>query len=170
MPAGRPTDYREEYCKDVYKLCLLGATDQEIADFFECDKQTIYNWKEKHPQFFDSIKKGKVIADAKVANSLYNRAKGFKRTKKIVRKNDDGELEELTHEDYFPPDPTSMIYWLKNRRGRVNEAEGAQKWADKHEHVHDGSIPVKLIFTDDPRNKPLEDGGIGDIDKADSGL
>lgn len=155
--AGRPTDYKEEFNEQVYKLCLLGATDKEIGDFFEVTEQTINNWKNSHPEFFESIKKGKVIADAEIAQSLYNRAKGFKQTTIKTRKNDEDELEEFTHEDYYPPDPTSMIYWLKNRRGRVNENEG-QKWADKHEHVHDGGIPTKLIFESDPANQPIKDG------------
>ena len=34
MPAGRPTDYCDDYARQVVKLSELGATDQEIADFF----------------------------------------------------------------------------------------------------------------------------------------
>lgn len=34
MPAGRPTEFKPEYVEQVKKLCLLGATDDEIADFF----------------------------------------------------------------------------------------------------------------------------------------
>lgn len=32
---GRPSGYKPEYAEQARKLCLLGATDQEIADFFE---------------------------------------------------------------------------------------------------------------------------------------
>jgi hypothetical protein len=34
MERGRPTKYKEEYNEQAYKLCLLGATDKELADFF----------------------------------------------------------------------------------------------------------------------------------------
>ena len=177
MAGGRPTDYKDEYCNDVYKLCLLGATDKEIADFFEVDERTINNWKVAHPEFFQSIKKGKVKADAEVAERLYKRAVGYSfkeitYEKVVVDKPAEPEDEEtegenievdlwkkrVVHKD-LAPDPVSMIYWLKNRRGRVNEAEGAQKWADKHEHVHDGTIPVKLVFESDTKNEPLKDDG-----------
>lgn len=32
---GRPSSYSDTYPKQAEKLCRLGATDQEIADFFE---------------------------------------------------------------------------------------------------------------------------------------
>ena len=41
---GRPTKYEEEYNEQAYKLCLLGATDKEIGDFFNVDERTINNW------------------------------------------------------------------------------------------------------------------------------
>lgn len=47
MAAGRPTDYREEYNEQAYKLCLLGATDAELGDFFNVTEQTINNFQ-KH--------------------------------------------------------------------------------------------------------------------------
>jgi hypothetical protein len=31
--AGRPTKYRVDYNEQGYKLCLLGATDNDLADF-----------------------------------------------------------------------------------------------------------------------------------------
>ena len=58
--AGRPTNYKKEYDEQAYKLCLLGATDKEMADFFNVKEQTINNWKKNHPSFFESIKRGKI--------------------------------------------------------------------------------------------------------------
>ena len=37
--AGRPTEYKEEYNEQVYKLCLLGAKDKELADFFNVEEK-----------------------------------------------------------------------------------------------------------------------------------
>ncbi|TRB81349.1 helix-turn-helix domain-containing protein, partial [Mannheimia haemolytica] len=74
---GQPTKYKPEYVTQVEKLCLLGATDKDIADFFEVAESTINNWKIEYPEFLESIKKGKLLADANVANSLYKRALGY---------------------------------------------------------------------------------------------
>ena len=67
---GRPTSFREEYIKQAYRLCLLGAVDKDLADFFGVTEQAINNWKKNHPEFFESINRGKLIMDAKVAELL----------------------------------------------------------------------------------------------------
>jgi hypothetical protein len=59
---GRPSLYREEYAEQARKLCLLGATDQELADFFEIDVRTIYDWKRTKPDFSQAIMRGKILA------------------------------------------------------------------------------------------------------------
>ncbi|SDY78195.1 hypothetical protein [Nitrosomonas sp. Nm33] len=40
-PTGRPTSYRPEYAEQAYKLCLLGATDKQLAEFFNVVESTI---------------------------------------------------------------------------------------------------------------------------------
>ena len=75
---GRPTEYRPEYNEQARKLCLLGATDAQLADFFGVSETTINNWKLAHPEFLESLKAGKEKADALVAHALYHRAIGYK--------------------------------------------------------------------------------------------
>jgi hypothetical protein len=41
----RPTKYKSEYVQDVEKLCKLGATDKDLADFFSVNEGTINEWK-----------------------------------------------------------------------------------------------------------------------------
>lgn len=57
---GRKSDYKEEYSDQVLKLCLLGATDKEIAEFFSVSEQTINSWKKKYPEFLESLKKERI--------------------------------------------------------------------------------------------------------------
>lgn len=130
MAGGRPTDYRDEYCEQVEKLCKLGATDKEIADFFEVTEQTINNWKSDYPEFFESIKRGKIIADAEVAESLFKKATGFTNEEVKIFQSD-GKPLIVPFTAYYPPDTAAINIWLKNRRGRVDK--GAQRWADKVE-------------------------------------
>jgi hypothetical protein len=96
---GRPTLYREEYAGEALKLCRLGAIDRELADFFEVAESTVGVWKQQHAEFSAALKQGKAQADAQVANALYRRATGYEHGEK-----------------HYPPDPTSCIFWLKNRR------------------------------------------------------
>ena len=70
---GRPTKYKRTFDKDVYKLCLLNATNKQIANFFEVNEDTIYEWKNKHKSFSESLRAGKDAADTDVAHSLYKK-------------------------------------------------------------------------------------------------
>lgn len=90
MAKGRPTSFKPEYTEQVEKLCLLGATDEQLAIFFSVSIQTIHNWKKKHPDFFDALKRGKQNADIEVVNSLFKKA--------------------------MNGDTTAQIFWLKNRQ------------------------------------------------------
>ena len=74
---ARPTKYQEAYAEQARKLCLLGYTDAELADFFEVSESTINKWKLDYPKFSETIKKGKAVADAEVSDRLYQRAMGF---------------------------------------------------------------------------------------------
>jgi hypothetical protein len=128
--AGRPTEYKEEYCIQVEKLCKLGATDKEIADFFEVTEQTINNWKTDFPEFFESIKRGKTLADANVADRLYQRAIGFEHDSEEIKIVSDGQgmgssIERVPVRKIYPPDTAAAIFWLKNRQ--------RNKWRDKQE-------------------------------------
>ncbi|HFK5582146.1 TPA: terminase [Elizabethkingia anophelis] len=133
MGKGAPTKYLEVYNDQVYKLCLLGATDKEISDFFNVCEATINNWKNEHPSFLESIKAGKQIADYNVANRLYQRALGFEHDSEEI-KIVEGSIERVPIKKIYPPDPTSAIFWLKNRQ--------PAKWRDKQEVEQSGNLNI----------------------------
>jgi hypothetical protein len=130
---ARPTSYRDEFATQATKLSALGATDQEIADFFEVDVRTIYRWKHDHDAFCHALKTGKQVADERVERSLYQRAIGYEQEEvKIFMP---GGAESPVYAPFrakVAPDTTAAIFWLKNRRGA--------DWRDKQEVEHSGSI------------------------------
>jgi DNA-binding XRE family transcriptional regulator len=115
MGAGRPSAYRPEFAEQAEKLCRLGATDSEMAGFFGVSEQTINAWKDAHPEFLESLKTGKAQADAEVADKLFRRATGYEH-EAVKIFNDGGTALVVPYTERYPPDPTSMIFWLKNRR------------------------------------------------------
>jgi DNA-binding XRE family transcriptional regulator len=119
--AGRPTKYKKEYCEQAYKLCLLGATDAELADFFNVTESTLNLWKKNHKEFSESLKSGKYIADAEVANKLYHRALGYSHEEDKIFQYE-GQPVVVPTIKHYAPDPTSAIFWLKNRQ--------REKWTD----------------------------------------
>lgn len=112
---GRPSKYKEEFPQQARKLCLLGATDKDLARFFGVTESTLNEWKKVHPEFSESLKAGKELADAVIAESLFHRAKGYSHPDVHVS-NYQGAITITPLVKHHPPDPTSMIFWLKNRR------------------------------------------------------
>ena len=74
---GRKPTWRDGTLEQAKKLAALGATDVEIADFFEVSVKTLIRWKASHPEFCLALKAGKEIADARVEQRLYERAVGY---------------------------------------------------------------------------------------------
>lgn len=126
---GRPSDYKQEYDDLAYKYCLLGATDKQLAEFFDTSEQTINAWKNAQPSFLESIKKGKQIADATVAEKLFHRATGYEHEAvKIVADAKSGSQHIVPYTEHYPPDTTAAIFWLKNRQ--------RDNWRDKSDVDH----------------------------------
>lgn len=115
--AGRPTSFKPAFAKQAEKLCLLGATDREIADFFQVDVRTIYRWKAENDEFCQAIKAGKEVADERVERSLYQRAIGYEQEEvKIFMPSGAGSPVYAPFTAKIAPDITAAIFWLKNRR------------------------------------------------------
>lgn len=126
MTTGRPTSYSDEYPEQARKICELGATDQEIADFFEVDVRTIYRWKHDHDDFCQALKVGKDVADERVERSLFQKAIGYEQDEvKIFMPANAAEPVYAPFRAKISPDTTAAIFWLKNRRSDV--------WRDKSE-------------------------------------
>lgn len=147
-PSGRPTDYKEEYNQQAYKLCLLGAKDTELANFFEVSEVTINAWKQKHPTFLKSLREGKQVADAQVANRLYNRACGFKATDTKFATHEGLITDSQEYIKEYPPDTTAAIFWLKNRQ--------PDKWRDRQE-VQATNTNINVEITPDDIKKQNEE-------------
>lgn len=113
--AGRPSKYKPEFAKQAAKLCALGATDAQLADFFVVSVSTINLWKVEHPGFSESIKLPKAEADDRIEQSLYQRAMGYEHDEVDIRVVA-GAVVQTPIRKYYPPDTTAAIFWLKNRK------------------------------------------------------
>jgi hypothetical protein len=133
---ARPSKYKPEFVAQAEKLCKLGATDMEIADFFEVNVATLNRWKAEHEEFCASIKSGKSEADERVERSLFARANGFEHDDTDIRVVD-GAVVQTPIRKHYPPDTTAAIFWLKNRR--------PGDWRDKQEVEHGGKVEIQAI-------------------------
>lgn len=149
MPGGRPSKFDQLWKKHQNKLSKLykaALTDKEVAELLEITEQTINNWKKKHPEFFESLNADKLFVDKDVEASLFQRACGYScpETKaQWVQDENGGKWETIELTKIYPPDPTSMIFWLKNRK--------KDEWRDKQEIEHSGKMDVTPKFEEGDR-------------------
>ncbi len=115
--------YLPEYNEQVFRLCLLGSTDKMLADYFDVSEQTINNWKRNHPDFFESIKRGKLSADANVALGLYERAIGCSHVATHIS-DFEGNVTATDYVKHYPPDTKAAITWLRNRQPKYWRQNG----------------------------------------------
>ena len=107
--AGRPTAYRREFCELAHNYCLLGATNEELAGFFDVAPRTVDNWIANHPPFAEAVRTGRVVADARVARCLYDRAVGYSQTveRTVLHQGKEWTLKNIV---YHPPDTRACIF------------------------------------------------------------
>ena len=112
---GRPRKLVKVDYELVYKFARLGLTDAEIADLLSVSRQTLSENKKRDQRFLDTIKRGKLEADAEVVKSTYESALG-------------GNV-------------TAQIFWLKNRR----PSQWRDKHGFEHEHKGNIIIKVSRL-------------------------
>lgn len=130
-------------------MCAAGATDLELAQEFGVTVQSIRNWRMRYPEFFAALKLSKPIADERVERSLYERATGY--SFEAVKQQYDskaGKWVEITYIEHVPPDPTAMIFWLKNRK--------PEEWRDKTTQELTGEVGIKTILVPAPAKSTAE--------------
>ena len=127
-----------------------GLTDEQIAKRIGISRSTLADWKNRFSDISDTLKKSKEVADAKVEDSLYKRAIGYRYdevTYERVKNVKTGEYEKVETKRVTKevlPDVGAQIFWLKNRK--------PDKWREKPDaEKEDGELP------DDGLKKQLED-------------
>lgn len=140
---ARPSAFFPEFVEQAQKLAKLGATDMEIADFFEVSVRTIYRWKAENEEFCHALRIAKEEVDARVERSLFHRAIGYESRALKIFCSKDGNVTKVPYRERIAPDTTACIFWLKNRK--------PGEWRDKQEHEHTGGIT--LVNDSIPRPK-----------------
>ena len=135
-----------------------GLTDEQIAKNMQISTSTYYDYKNKHDEISEALKKGKEIVDYEVESSLLKKCFGYnakvKKNMKVkrVEYNDEGyksneyeEIIEVYDEVHVPADTTAQIFWLKNRR--------PEKWREKQESINNNDDVGVTIIDDLPKSE-----------------
>lgn len=151
QPGGRKSAYQKEFARIAYQHTLIGATDKDLAAAFDVSEQTINTWKKEHPEFLESLKKGKFHADARVGEKLFQRAIGYEHTATKFFTHE-GAILSREYTEHYPPDTTAAIFWLKNRQ--------PERWRDKPDVAVTVNNETKVDLS-----KPPEEWGMAEIEE-----
>lgn len=145
---GRPSKYDTIDWELVNRLYMAGLTDRQVAVVLQVNVDTIHTWKKEHVEFSDSLKKWKEFADENIELSLYERAMGYSHPDVHISTHE-GEVIVTDIIKHYPPDPTSMIFWLKNRQ--------PAKWRDRTELDINQKISISINYNKvDSKDLPPE--------------
>ena len=161
---GRPTLFHPAMCEEAHNYCLLGATNDQLAEFFGVSPSTIDNWIAGRRDFEAAVKSGRVIADAKVARSLYVRAVGYDRKveREVIL---GGELKPVTSTVHYPANVQACIFWLRNRRRRSWRDSGRDPGRDA---TDDPSSQIDDLALLDAAGESVRGGGLPTAETLDT--
>jgi DNA-binding CsgD family transcriptional regulator len=110
-----------------------GLTNDQMCDKLDIAPATWYEYVNKHPMFSDLITWGRSVTNTRVENSLLRAATGYEyeEIKTIIEEDKNGKkrtrIEKVKR--HMPPNPTAMVFWLKNR--------APNEWNDRREIIID---------------------------------
>lgn len=91
-----------------------GAFRSEIAAALGISYQTLRNWENTIPEFFEALNVDEVVATRNVERSLLQRATGYEyAAEKVFQYR--GEIIRAPVIEHCPPDPQAAMKWLTNR-------------------------------------------------------
>ena len=102
----------------------MGMTEAELAELFDVDPKTLWNWRRNNPEFEEATRLGKEGPNNRVVAAIFQRAIGYSYEVQKSRVDKSGNLIEWTETVHMPADVTACIFWLKNRDN--------QNWNDRN--------------------------------------
>jgi hypothetical protein len=115
---GRNTKFSDALGSKISELYKQGKTDREVAKLVGVSRTSLHYWKLKYPEFLNTVKEAKDVADDYVEACLFSRATGYNYTgeKQYFF---EGRLTRVPVPMHSPPDVAACIFWLKNRRPEI---------------------------------------------------
>ena len=122
-----------------------GKTDKQIAEMIGISTVTLYDWKNRFPNFANALKLGKEVVDRQVESALLQKALGNATSEEILYSVDEygNQIEERRIVKKAAPDTASAIFWLKNRKSDV--------WKDRIQNEH--NVQIEEISAEERRQR-----------------
>ncbi|QQE74989.1 transposase [Brevibacillus composti] len=118
---------------DIQKWIEAGVTIDQICERIGIAPSSWFEYVNKHPVLKNLIDWSRSVTNSRVENSLLKAAMGYEyeEIKTIVEEDKNGKkrtrIEKVKR--HMPPNPTAIVFWLKNR--------SPDEWNDRRELVVD---------------------------------
>jgi hypothetical protein len=151
---GRKSDFVPEMIHEIEQLARLGASNEDIAEFYRISQSTVEVWFRNNPRLYEAKKRGSIQADMQVVDSLWKNANGYDYTKTEKVYNQKGiciSVKQTT--ERVKGDTTAQIFWLTNRQPEYwrhqNRITHEHSGDIKHSHYHKlQDIPIEELSED----------------------
>lgn len=107
------TDVKPRF-NEIKKWCELGASEKEIADNLGIAQSTWYDYKNKHKELSENVKKWRKRPVQEIKAALYRRAIGFSYSEIKETENSNGFSQTERYTKTALPDPTAAMMLLKH--------------------------------------------------------
>jgi hypothetical protein len=113
--SGPKTKYNPLYHPTMIRLAAqLGKVDEEIAKEIGICRKTLYAWKVKYPEVDEALSRGKEIPNKLIEQDAFDCAHGYYYEEELAHFHN-GRWHKTIARRYVPKNPTSIIWWQKNR-------------------------------------------------------
>lgn len=128
--------YHPGFNRRATDYCLLGATNEDLAEFFGVDVSSVQRWLVEIPSFAKAVSKGREVANVRVVKALHAAATGYKHqeTKLNVVK---GRLKTTVVTKHYAPNVNAAALILMNR--------DSKRWKDTKTVEHSGRIDLASL-------------------------
>lgn len=99
---------------EIKTWCELGATEKEIAENLGIAQSTWYEYKKRHKELMESVKKWRKRPVQAIKAALYRRAVGFSYSEIKETENSNGFSQTERYTKTALPDPTAAMMLLKH--------------------------------------------------------
>jgi len=130
---GRPPKYDPKVHPRLFLAHrIMGKTIRQVAVELEVTPETLYAWRDKYPEFSEQMAAAEDERNQLVANSLYNRARGYNYRSTQVEYGEDGKIIKRVRKTHHIPAETSAATVFLTNRDKDN-------WKQKQVLEHDVS-------------------------------
>lgn len=118
-PRGKPSKLTPKNVDTALKLAKKGVLDKDIAQVIGIHPQNFSAWKGSYSEFADALVEAREAPTKLIETALFRSAVGYTHNDEKIFVSKHGKVTRVPTIKHYAPNPTSMLFWLKNKAPKV---------------------------------------------------